>query len=71
MNVIRGCCYTNLDEYKSEVWPSQFVSVPLVGARIESRSGKKLTVSSITHTLGVAGAIPLIKVELTKRCSSF
>lgn len=42
-------CFTNLDEYKRETWPTELCAVPLVGHWVAARSGKKLRVVSITH----------------------
>jgi hypothetical protein len=34
MSIIRGHCFTNLDEYKHEEWPEAFVAVPREGASL-------------------------------------
>ena len=48
--MIYGQCRTNLDKYKRETWPHEFVQVPLVGERVEAESSKNsLKVCCITH----------------------
>ena len=47
--MIYGRCRTNLDDYKRENWPGQFVCVPLVGERVMAESGNSLKVCGITH----------------------
>lgn len=63
-------CFTNIDEYKREEWPTDFVFPPQVGNYVQSDSGKWLKVVSITHCyrkdtfhdLDVTG--PYVKIEL-------
>ena len=66
-------CFTNLDEYKQEVWPKDFLRVPLIGEKIASASGKELKVVAITHyTYFYVGFdtkrydAPAIKLELNR-----
>lgn len=47
--MIKGCCRTNLDEYRGEHWPDRFVAIPRMGDRVASESGKCLYVCGITH----------------------
>jgi hypothetical protein len=68
-------CFTYLDEYRQQQWPSELAARPLVGDWVESSSGMKLKVVSVTHsrsarrqhanTLG-AKPEPILKVELHK-----
>lgn len=70
MDTIKAICHTNLDAYKSEEFPKEFVAVPNKGDYVESKTGKLLKVVQITHifTKQQAGAIqyPYIRVELHK-----
>ena len=72
--MIKGKCYTNLDDYKYEEWPTRFVAVPRIGERVEARSGQVLKVCSVTHTISETAysyvVDPHIKVELTKTAST-
>ncbi len=49
--MIYGQCRTNLDAYKGEDWPKEFVRVPLVGERVEAESKNSLRVCCITHRM--------------------
>ena len=49
--MIYGQCRTNLDDYKREVWPEEFVRVPLVGEQVMAKSGNNLKVYNITHRM--------------------
>ena len=71
-------CFTYLDEFKQERWPSELAARPLVGDWVESNSGAKLKVISVTHsmklnrqydenTFGPPTFEPILKVELHKR----
>lgn len=62
--MIDANCFTNLDEFKREEWPKKFVTVPSVGDFVESRSGYRLKVISITHTTYRNSSTPMILVEL-------
>lgn len=73
--LISARCFTNLDEYRREKWPSKFVAIPRIGDRIEAKSGKVLKVVSITHKMDEQKAmetsrgatyvsVPYIKIEL-------
>jgi len=74
--MIKGFCHTNLNEYRSQNWPKEFVDVPEIGSKIKSESGKTLIVCEITHCfrsekhyddgIPIEGE-PYIEVELTKR----
>ena len=70
-------CFTYLDEFKREQWPSELAARPLVGDIVESGSGMKLKVVSITHSMspnrqydenmfGNTTPEPILKVELHK-----
>jgi hypothetical protein len=70
---IEGHCVTNLDEYHSEEWPKIFAKVPEKGDYVEAKSGKRLTVVGITHTMKSfcnkkeTRTSPYIIVELHRR----
>jgi hypothetical protein len=61
--IIHGRCFTNLEEYGRERWPTAFVAVPRIGERIEAESGRSLKVVSVTHTEPRRDE-PLLKIEL-------
>lgn len=73
--MIKVHCFTYLDEYKHQQWPSEFTSRPLVGDMVEASSGMRLKIISVIHsrsprkqhanTLG-AEPEPILKVELHK-----
>lgn len=48
-NHIKGRCFTKLDDYKHEEWPTVFCTVPLIGHFVESVSGKILKIVNIIH----------------------
>jgi hypothetical protein len=71
--MIEGYCFTNLDEYQKECWPEQFVAVPRIGDRVQSKSGRTLKVVGITHVVVKEGLdygdhfaelVPRIRIEL-------
>lgn len=47
--LIKGYCFTNIDEYKFEKWPDEFQCPPRVGDRIAARSKRSLKVIEVTH----------------------
>ena len=49
--MIKGQCFTNLDDYQRCIWPETFVSVPIKGDFVKASNGKMLKVYNITHTL--------------------
>jgi len=58
-------CTTNLDDYKREEWPTGFVTCPRIGDRVESKSGKILSVVGITHRFPqYSNSLPTIQIEL-------
>lgn len=61
---ISGKVTTNLDEYRSEKWPSVFVEIPRIGSYIKSSSGKLLKVVRITHCIESPVRIPYIEIEV-------
>lgn len=79
--MIEGFCFTNIDKYKEERWPREFVVLPRRGDRVEAKSGRTLRVADITHTvisvrdynLGDDHSTPIItkkpyvKIELHRR----
>jgi len=80
--MIEGYCHTHLDDYKRAEWPTVFAALPRVGDAVESLDGRhRLRVVDVTHqvvrrgTVDVATGektptriVPIIKVELHKRC---
>lgn len=76
--MIRGHCFTNLDEWKREEWPTVFAAVPRVGECVRATSRRYLKVVRVTHyehrEMNPIGAIqspypriePRIEVELHK-----
>ena len=49
--MIEGYCRTNLDNCKNKKWPTQFVSVPKEGDRVQAEDGTRLKVYTITHIM--------------------
>lgn len=47
--MIKVYCRTNLDNYKPQIWPEEFVCRPEVGDRVEAESGGSLKIHTITH----------------------
>ncbi len=70
--MIKGQCRTNLDNYKMEEWPKDFVCVPKVGERVRAESGNSLRVCGITYALLVGYrenekiAVPGVIIELNR-----
>lgn len=70
--MIKGECFTFLDDFKRTTWPEIFAEVPKKGDWVESKSGKKLKVIDIIHceerlkepTTSGHYYIPFIKIEL-------
>jgi len=62
--IINGKVITNLDDYKKEKWPYEFVAVPKIGSYIESKSKKILRVLSITHCVLKPYNEPCVKIEV-------
>jgi len=63
--MISTVCFTNIDSYLHEQWPTEMVAVPNLGDWVESESGKILKVVKITHTQYHRGiSAPYIRIEL-------
>ena len=64
--MISGYCTVYSEEYKREVWPEAFVSVPRVGEMVQSKDGCALQVVMVTHLWVKRDGIerPEIEVEL-------
>jgi len=64
---IKGYCTTNLDDYKRFNWPENFVSVPIVGERVQAKGTmfKELKVVRIVHCED-SNNEPIIIIELNK-----
>ncbi|KKL47421.1 hypothetical protein LCGC14_2335690 [marine sediment metagenome] len=73
--MIKIRCRTNLDLYQKEQWPVGICCRPMVGDIVESRSGKRLQICSITHKwvaaalaiLDCSTGCPILEIELNKR----
>jgi len=48
--IIKVRCRTNLDKFKLEKWPEEFVCRPIVGDWVQSESGSSLMIHSVTHS---------------------
>lgn len=44
-------CKTNLDDYEREQWPEEFCCRPMVGDVVQSDSGQRLYIVTITHDI--------------------
>lgn len=68
--MIRGDCFTNLDEFQGVDWPTMFAAVPRIGERVEGRriggpgpgTWPTLKVVGVTHV--IREGRPEIRVEL-------
>ena len=47
--MIMVTCFTNLDDFRGERWPTRLTCKPVVGEKVRARSGKQLTIVAITH----------------------
>ena len=65
MENIVGTCRTNMDGYRAEEWPREFVAVPQPGECVAAKSGRTLIVSRVTHKYNFFDKKPFIEVELT------
>jgi hypothetical protein len=55
-------CFTNLDDYQREAWPTMVCCRPIVGDQISSKSGRTLSIVAITHEYDGT-----LRVELHRR----
>lgn len=62
--MIKGTVFTNLDMYKNEKWPTEFIGEPKIGSYVKSQSGKRLKVISITHCQSPTSKSVFIEIEL-------
>jgi hypothetical protein len=46
--MIKIRCFTNLDDYRTQDWPTSLSAVPSIGHWISSRSGKTLKIVGLT-----------------------
>jgi hypothetical protein len=65
MSTIKGYCTTNLDDYRREEWPTEFVAVPTPGQWVEAKSKNMLKVVNVTHKYDWMKKEPYILVDLT------
>jgi hypothetical protein len=49
--MIKGYCFTNLDDYKKEDWPDKFCIEPQIDHKVRSKSGIVLYIAVITHCI--------------------
>jgi len=63
---IRVNCRTNLDDYRTQVWPDYVLCTPEVGHYVKSGSGKVLKICRIIHCWNRSHDEPYIELELTK-----
>ena len=42
-------CFTNLDDFRREGWPTKLFNRPFVGDYITSKSGEELSIIKISH----------------------
>jgi hypothetical protein len=47
--MVKVSCFTNLESHQNEIWPDEFVGMPVKGDWVESKKGKVLKVVAITH----------------------
>lgn len=66
--MIKGFCFSNLDEFMSGEWPTEFACRPEKGDWVESKTGKLLVVYGIYHKMIDGEAV--LKIELNKWRSS-
>ncbi len=71
--MIEGYCRTNLDDYKKQNWPTEFVSVPKEGDRVRADDRSSLKVCGITYVMikkydyqNEIIWVPGIEIELNK-----
>ncbi len=62
--MVKGSCKTNLDEYKREIWPVNFIEIPRLGDYVRSEAGRELKVVRITHFNCKFTDMPFISIEL-------
>ena len=65
--LVKGRCYTNLDNFAYEVWPEVFIDTIKEGSLVRSGQNEKLKVIAITHstytpTSGIHE--PFLEIEL-------
>jgi len=63
---MRVLCFTNLDSYRAEKWPSLMVAMPNKGDYVRSEQGKRLKIVSITHYMSQQGneSQAMLEIEL-------
>ena len=68
--MVKGFCFTNLDEFKRCEWPVVFVAIPHVGDYVKASDEHVLRVVAITHGQRACKVAPFyepyIRVELHK-----
>jgi len=63
ITMIYAKCFTNLDDYSIDKWPTKFTCRPQVGDSVESKRGRRLKIVHITHSMNNVGD-PLLFIEL-------
>ena len=46
--MIKAQCFTNIDSFKRENWPSKFNAIPEIGHYVVSESGVRLRIVSVS-----------------------
>ncbi len=59
-------CRTNDDRYEREEWPTVMLVKPAIGESVESKSGKRLKIASITHKFKQHDHDVYLEIELGK-----
>jgi hypothetical protein len=44
-------CFTNLDDYSREIWPTEMCVRPMIGDRVAAASGRTLKVVRVDHCM--------------------
>jgi len=60
--MINGKCFSNVDDFKYEIWPTEFYNVPIEGAWVQAESGRIAQICKIIHTTRKFIKIEIIKI---------
>ena len=72
--MINGKCFSDVDDFKYEIWPTEFYDIPIVGAWVQAESGRVAQIDKIIYTTRKGKKIssvdnethPFIKIEIIK-----
>lgn len=64
-------CFTDLDRFQREEWPTTMCCKPQVGEYVESKSRARLRIVSITHTTKQLGKAKTVKIITREARTSF